>query len=70
MPWYKEDSLKIIFFTFTKCHIATFSKKKHCPRGREIYKFGKPFLGQHNFTLSLSDLCRKVEKTIVEKLMH
>ena len=52
------------------CHIATPSIKKHYPRGHEIYKFGKPFLGHHTYTLSLFDLCLKVEKTIVKELMH
>ena len=26
-------------------------------RGHEIYNFGRPFLGQHYYTLSLSEPC-------------
>ena len=32
------------------------------PGGLEIYNFGKPFLGHHNYILGLSDLCLGVEK--------
>ena len=38
--------------------------------GHEIYNFGRPFLGHHYYTLSLSDLCLGVEKTIVKEIMH
>ena len=51
---------------FTTCHIATPSKKNHCPMGHEIFKFDKPIIDHHNYTLSLSDLCLKGEKTIVK----
>ena len=31
--------------------------KNSCPGGHEIYNFGRPFLGDHNYLLSLSVLC-------------
>ena len=34
-----------------------------------IYNFGRPFLGHHYYTLSLFDLCLRVEKKIVKELM-
>ena len=36
----------------------------------EIYNFGKPFLGHHNYkhALILSDLCLGVEKIFTEKM--
>ena len=39
--------------------MATPKHKNPCPRGHEIYNFGRPFLGHHYYIplLSLSDLC-------------
>ena len=34
------------------------------PVGHEVYNFGKPVLGHHYFTLSLSEPCPGVEKKI------
>ena len=31
--------------------------KNPCPGGHEIYKFGRPFLGYHDYKLNLSDPC-------------
>ena len=39
-------------------------------KGHEIYNFGRPFLGHHNYILSLSDLCLGVEKKIFKEIMH
>ena len=36
--------------------------KKPCPRSHEIYNFGRPFLGHHNYILTLSVLCLEEEK--------
>ena len=40
-------------------HYMTFmvmpQHKNPCPRGLEIYKFGRPFLGHHYYILSLSE---------------
>ena len=35
----------------------------------EIYNFGRPFLGQHYYILSLSDLGLGVEKSIFKEIM-
>ena len=35
-------------------YMATPLHKHPCPGGHEIYSFGRPFLGYHNYTLSLS----------------
>ena len=40
-----------------------------CPGGHEIYHFGRPFLGHHYNTLSLSYLSLGVEK-IIKEIMH
>ena len=39
-------------------------------RGQEIYNFGRPFLGHHDYILGLSDLCMGVEKKIFKEIMH
>ena len=43
-----------------------------CPRGHEIYNFGRPFFVHHNYilVLGLSDLCLGVEKKICKEIMH
>ena len=38
--------------------------KNPCPRGHEIYNFGRPFLGHHYYIFGLSDQCLRVEKKI------
>ena len=32
-----------------------------CPRGHEVYKYGRPIVGHHYYILSLSDVCLSVE---------
>ena len=44
--------------------------KNPCPRGHEIYNFGRPFLGHHYYILGLSDLCLGIEKKIFKEIMH
>ena len=39
-----------------------------CPGGHEIYDFGRPFLGHHNFIHSFSVLCLGVEKKIFKEI--
>ena len=39
-----------------------------CPGGHEIYNFGRPFLGHHNYIHSLSVLCLGVEKKIFKEI--
>ena len=51
-------------------YMATPSHKNPCPRGHEIYNFGRPFLGHHYYILGLSDLCLGVEKKILKEIMH
>ena len=44
--------------------------KNPCPGGHEIDNFGRPFLGHHNYILSLSVLYLGVEKKILKEIMH
>ena len=41
-----------------------------CPRGHEIYNFGRPFLDHHYYLLSLSDPCPGVEKKIFKEILY
>ena len=36
-----------------------------CPRGHEIYNFGKPFLGHLHYTLSLYGPCPEERKNVM-----
>ena len=51
-------------------YMATPQHKNPCPGGDEIYKFGRPFLGYHNYILSLSVLCLGVEMKIFKGILH
>ena len=44
--------------------------KNPCPGGHEIYSFGRPFLGHHNYIHSLSVQCLGVEKKNFKEIMH
>ena len=44
-------------------------QKNPCPGGNEIYNFGRPFLGHHNYILTMSVLCLGVEKIFKEHLL-
>ena len=50
--------------------MTTPQHKNPCPGGYEIYNFGRPFLGYHYYTLSLSrsDLCPGEEKHLFLKI--
>ena len=48
--------------------MATPKHKKLCPSGHEIHNFGIPFLSHHFFTLSLSELCPRLEKKIFKEI--
>ena len=50
--------------------MTTHQHKNPCLGGHKIYNFGWPFLGQHYFTLSLSDLCLGVEKKILKEILN
>ena len=50
--------------------MATPLYKNPCPRGYEIYNFGRPFLGHYYYILGLSDLCLGVDKKIFKEIMH
>ena len=41
-----------------------------CPRGHEIYNFGRHFLDHHTCILTLSVLCLGEEKKIFKEIMH
>ena len=43
--------------------------KNPCPRGHEIYNFGRPFNGHHYYILGLSDLYLGIKK-ICKEIMH
>ena len=49
--------------------MATPLHKNPCPRGHQIYNFGRPFLG-HYYILGLSDLCLGKEKKIFKEIMQ
>ena len=51
-------------------YLSTPQHKNPFPRGHEIYKFGRPFLGYHYYKLGLSNLCLGVEKKIVKEIIH
>ena len=51
-------------------YMAMPQHKNPCPRDHEIDNFGRPFLGQHYYILSLSDLCLGVEKKISKEILH
>ena len=55
---------------FTIWHEATPYHKNRCPRGHEIYNFGRPFLGYYYYILSLPDLCLEVEKKIFKEVIY
>ena len=51
-------------------YMATSKHKYPCPGGHEIYNFGRPFLGHHDYILSFFDICLGVEKKIFKEIMH
>ena len=51
-------------------YVAMPQLKNPCPRGLEIYNFGRPFLGHHYFSLCLSEACTRVEKKFLKEIMH
>ena len=59
---------KSIFKEIMHFHYMTYMTtpmhKNPCPRGHEIYNFGRIFLGHDNYILGLSDQCLGVEKKI------
>ena len=44
--------------------------KNSCPGGMEIYSFSRPFFGHHYHIISLFDPCQRVEKNILNEIMH
>ena len=50
--------------------MATPEHKNPFPRGHEIFKFSRPFLGYHYYILSWFDLSLGVEKKIFKEIMH
>ena len=47
-------------------YLATPQHDIPCPGSHEIYNFGGPFLGQHFYPLSLSDLCLGVKNILIK----
>ena len=44
--------------------------KNACSGGNSIFKYGKPFLSHHCYTLNLCDLCLSEEKKIIKTIIH
>ena len=59
----------LIHFHYMTC-MATPLQRHPCPRGHEIYYFGRPFPGHHFYILSLSQPCPCVEKIYQEKHIY
>ena len=51
-------------------YMATPQHQNPYPRGHAFYNFGRPFLRQHYYILSLSDLCLVVKEEILKGIMH
>ena len=51
-------------------YMAMPQHKNPCPGCHEIYNFVKPFLGNNDYTLSLSDLCLGAQKRIFKEIIH
>ena len=41
-----------------------------CPRGHDIYNFGRPFFCHHHYILSLYGPCTRVEKKILKETLN
>ena len=50
--------------------MATLLHKNLCPRGDEFHNFYKPFLNYHYYTLSLTEACPRVDKTIFKEIQQ
>ena len=50
--------------------MATLLHKNLCPRGDEFHNFCKPFLNYHYYTLSLTEACPRVDKTIFKEIQQ
>ena len=62
----KKIAKEIIQFHYMT-YMATPLHKIICPRGHEIYNFGRPFFRYHYYILGLSDLCLGVGEKILKK---
>ena len=61
--------LEILHFHYLT-YMATPYHKNPCLGGNEIYNFGRTFLCNHHYILSLSDLCLRVKKKNFKGIMH
>ena len=57
----------IVHFHYTT-YMATLQHKNPSSRGHEIYKFGRPILGNHYYTCNLSEPSPEVEKKIFKEI--
>ena len=48
-------------------YMSTPKYKNACSGGNLIYKYGKPFLSHHCYTINVCDLCLSEEKKIIKK---
>ena len=60
----KKIFKEIMLFHYITCMVTPL------PRGHEIQKFGRPFLTHHNYALSFSESCPRVQKTILKAIMQ
>ena len=72
-----DDILKLVSAIKRLFNIAGTVLKKNtphhrnpCPRGHEIYNFGRSFLAHHYYIFSLSARCTGVKKKIFKEIMH
>ena len=62
-----KETMQFHYMTY----MATPEHKNPCPRGHEMYNFGRAFLVHHYYiVIGLSDLCLGVEKKIFKEIIH
>ena len=71
MPREEKKIFKEIMHFHYITYMAKPQDKNPCPGGHGAYNFGRPpFLGHHNYILSLSVLCFWVDKKIFKEILH
>ena len=70
MPEVEEKIFKEVIHFHYMTYMATPQHKNACTRNHEIYNFGRPFLGHHNYIHTLSVLCLGVENKTFKEIMQ
>ena len=65
----KREIIHCLFFTIWP-YMATPHHRNPCPRGHEIYNFGRGFLAHHYYIFSLSAICTGVKKKIFKEIQQ